>query len=58
MARDHTSTVLEIQDAIRNEIRIFETGQQTSTLSSQHGNPTATFYTPLTSQITWEERNQ
>ena len=50
MARDHTSaewTVLELQAAIRNEIRIFETGQQTSFLSSQQVNPTASFYTSL-----------
>jgi len=48
MARGHTSaewTVLELQAAIRNEIRIFETGQLTSTLSSQQGNPTAAFHT-------------
>ena len=50
MARNHTSakwTVLELQAAIRNEIRIFETNQQTSPLSSQQGNPTASFYTTL-----------
>ena len=38
---------MELQATIRNEIRIFETSQQTSPLSSQHGNPTAFFYTTL-----------
>ena len=50
IARDHTSaewTVLELQAAIHNEVRIFEIGQQTSTLSSQQRNSTATFYTSL-----------
>ncbi|XP_065883974.1 uncharacterized protein [Dysidea avara] len=48
MARGHTSaewTVLEIQTAICNEIRIFETGQQIS--ASQQGNPTVSFHTSL-----------
>jgi len=42
MARDHTSaewTVLELQAAIRNEIRILETGQQPSLLCSHQGDP-------------------
>jgi len=50
MARSHIKTewtVLELQAALLNEIRIFETGQQTSQLYSQQGNPTASFYTGL-----------
>ena len=48
MARDHTTTtwtIEELQAAIMKELRIFEVGQQTSTLTNQPAIPTAAFYT-------------
>ena len=50
IARNHTATewtVSELQAAIRNEIRIFETGQHFPPSSSQPANPTASFNTVL-----------
>ena len=49
MARDHPNNewrVAELQAAILKEIKVFEIGQQTVTLTSQHQpTPTASFYT-------------
>ena len=48
MARDHattTWTIQELQAAILKELRVFEVGQQPSTLMNQPAIPTATFYT-------------
>jgi len=47
MARDHPSstwTIEELQAAILKELKIFEVGQQTSTLINQQSTPTASFY--------------
>lgn len=48
MARDHATTawtIEELQAAIMKELRVFEVGQQTSTLTNQLAVPTAAFYT-------------
>ena len=48
MGRDHPSstwTIEELQAAILKELRIFEVGQQTSTLTNHQAIPTASFYT-------------
>ena len=48
MARDHPSTtwtIEELQAAILKELRIFEVGQQTSTLTNHQAIPTASFCT-------------
>ena len=50
IARNHTATewtVSELQAAISNEMRIFETGQHFPPSSSQSANPTASFNTVL-----------
>ena len=50
IARNHTATewtVSELQAAIRNKIRIFETGQHFPPSSCQPANPTASFNTVL-----------
>ena len=48
MARDNTTTtwtIEELQAAIMKELRVFEVGQQTSTLMNQPAIPAAAFYT-------------
>jgi len=48
MARAHDSnkwTIKQLQDAIMNKVRIFETGHQTSHSPTQDGLPTASLFT-------------
>jgi len=48
MARNTDWTIKELQTALRNEIRIFEAGQQSSYTNENNVPPTASFLTPAT----------